>query len=162
MHTKEDVTPELDKAPEDPSENISLNAPTRPEPETVDPLLLRLECSEPDPPEDKKEGFLQRYMNDLPTPDSKGLRLENAVALSGLLRDYLGKGIQEVSDKLKDMAVGMLQLMEDPAWNETRSDLMHQIREIQQWYEDHPGPDTVDTKYGTNLSLRWTDEDTGL
>ncbi len=30
----------------------------------------------------------------------------------------------------------MLQLMEDQAWNETRSDLMRQTREIQQWYED--------------------------
>jgi hypothetical protein len=44
MLTKEDVTPELDKAPEDPSENISLNAQTRPEPEAKDPLVLRLEC----------------------------------------------------------------------------------------------------------------------
>ena len=134
MLTKEDGTPVLDKAPEDPSENISLNAPTSPEPGTVDPLLLRLECLAPDPPADKKEGFLQGYMNDLQTPDRKGLNLENAVALSSLLRDYSVKGIQEVSDELKDMAVGMLQLMEDPAWNETRSDLMRQTREIQQWY----------------------------
>jgi hypothetical protein len=43
---------------------------------------------------------------------------------------YKVKGIQEVSDKLKDMAVGMLQLMKDQAWNETQSDLMRQTREI--------------------------------
>jgi hypothetical protein len=64
-------------------------------------------------------------MNDLLTPGRKGLSMENAVALSGLLRDNLLRGIQEVSDKLKDMAIGMLQLIKDPAWNEN---IMRQTR----------------------------------
>ncbi len=102
-------------------------------------------------------------MNDLPTPERKGLSRENAVSLSGpgLLRDYSVKGTQEVSDHLKDMAIGMLQLIEDPAWNDkSPSDIMRQAREVLQWYEDHPGSETVNTIKGKNLSLRWTDEDT--
>ncbi len=75
-------------------------------------------------------------MNDLPTPDRNGLSLEKAVALSALLSDYSVKGIQEVSDQLKDMAMGMLQLIEDPAWNEkSPSDIMRKTRQVQQWYE---------------------------
>ncbi len=63
----------------------------------MDPLLSRLECEAPAPAVDKKEGFLQEQMNDLLTPERKGLSLENAVALSDLLRDNLVKGIQDVS-----------------------------------------------------------------
>ncbi len=91
MLTKENGTPVLDKEPEDTSDNVSLNALTSPEPGTVDQLLSRLECAAPDTAADKNEGFLQGYINDLPTPDLKGLSLENAVALSGLLRNYLVK-----------------------------------------------------------------------
>jgi hypothetical protein len=61
--------------------------------------------------------------------------------------DYLLKWIEVVSDKLKDMTVGKLQLIKDPAWNERlQSDIMGQTREVQQWYEDHPGPETVDSE----------------
>ena len=110
---------------------------------------------------DKKECFLQEHMNDLPTPERKGLSLENAVALSGLLRNYSEKGIEEVSDQLKNTAIGMLQLIKDLAWNDhSPSDIMHQTREVQQWYENHPGSETVDTVFGKNMSLRWTDEET--
>ena len=94
-------------------------------------------------------------MKDLPTPVPKALSLENDVALSALLRDYSVKGIQEVSDLLKDMAIGVLKLIENPAWNEkSPSDIMHQTREAQQWCEDHPGSGTIDTRYGKKLSLR--------
>ena len=152
MLTKEDGTPDLEKASEDPSEpseNVSMNSPTSAEPGAVDKLRARLECEAPALSADKKEGFLQEHMNYLPTPERKGLSLENAVALSGLLRDYSEKGIEEVSDQLKDMAIGMLQLIEDPAWNDhSPSDIMRQTREVQQWYENHPGSETVDTVFG--------------
>ena len=142
MLTKEDGTPVLEKAPEEQSEDVSVNALISSEPCAGDLLLARLECEATAPAADKKDGFLQEHMNDLPTPERKGLSLENAVALSALLRDYSVKGIQEVSDQLKDMAIGMLQLIEDPAWNET---IMRQTREVQLWYEDQPGSETVDT-----------------
>jgi hypothetical protein len=161
--TKEDGTPVLEKAPEDPSEleDVSMNAPTSSDPVSVDLLLARLECEASTTAADKKEGFLQEHMNDLPSPERKGLSLEIAVALSALLRDYSVKGIQEVSDQLKDMVIGMLQLIEDPAWNEkSPSDIMRQTREVKQWCEDHPGSATVDTRYGKVLTLRWTDEET--
>ena len=154
MLTKEDGTPNLEKASEDPSEpsrpeNISMNSPTSAEPGAVDKLRARLECEAPALSADKKEGFLQEHMNYLPTPERKGLSLENAVALSGLLLDYSEKGIEEVSDQLKDTAIGMLQLIEDPAWNDhSPSDIMRQTREVQQWYENHPCSETVDTVFG--------------
>jgi hypothetical protein len=158
MLTKEDSTTQLEKAPEDPS-NVNLNAPTSSEPGPADPLLARLECKASAPAADKNEGFLQEHMHDLPTPKRKGLSLENAVALSALLplvlRDYSVKGIQEVSNQLKDMAIGMLQLIEDPDWNEKLpSDIIRQTLEAQQWCEDHPGSETVYTRYGKGLSLR--------
>jgi hypothetical protein len=37
---------------------------------------------------------------------------------------------------------------------------MRQTKAVQQWCEDHPDSEIVDTKYGIFLSLRWTDEDT--
>jgi hypothetical protein len=57
------------------------------------------------------------HIGDLPTPEPKSLSLENAVPLSNLVYNSLENGLQEVSDKLQDMAVGILQLIEDPAWN---------------------------------------------
>jgi hypothetical protein len=138
-----------------------MNAPTSSDPVSVYPLLARLECEASTTAADKKEGFLQEHMNDLQTLERKGLSLDNAVALSALLRDYSVKGIQDVSDQLKDMAIGMLQLIKNQAWNEkSLSDIMLQTREVQQWCEDHPGSETVDTRYGKHLTLRWTDEET--
>jgi hypothetical protein len=133
------MAPLLEKAPEDPSD-VNLIAPTSSEPGSEDQLLARLEYEGPAPAVDKKESFrvLQEHMNNLPTPDHNSPSLENAVALSALLSHwhYSVQGIQEVSDQLKDMARGMLQLIEDPAWNEkSLSDI--QTKEVQQWYEDH-------------------------
>ncbi len=158
MLTKKDGTMQLEKAPEDPSD-VNLNAPTSSEPGAVDQLLARLDSQAPAPAADKNEGFLQEHMNNVQTPELKSLSLENAVVLSGLLHYYLVKGIQEVSHQLKDRAIGMLQLIKDPAWNEkSPSDIMLQTREVQQWYEGHPGSETVDTIYGKKMSLRWTDK----
>ncbi len=72
----------MKKEPED-LPNVNLNAPTSSEPGAKDPILARLEYEVPAPAADKKEGFLQGHMNKLPSPEHKGLSLENEVALSG-------------------------------------------------------------------------------
>jgi hypothetical protein len=67
--------------------------------------------------------------------------------------------IQEVFDQLQEMAVGILQPIEDPAWNkDSPPDFLPQTREFQQWYEDHPDPETADSMYGTNICLKRTDK----
>jgi hypothetical protein len=42
MLTKEDGIPVLEKAPDDRSEDVGMNAPTSSDPVAVDPLLARL------------------------------------------------------------------------------------------------------------------------
>jgi hypothetical protein len=98
----------------------------------VDPLLARLVGAASSPAADKKEGFLQDHISDLSTPERKGLSLENAVALSGLMHENVEIAIQEVLDQLQDMAVGILQLIEDPAWNKySPPDFLPQTIEFQ-------------------------------
>jgi hypothetical protein len=111
MPTKEDDTKILD-APENPS-NVILKDPKSSEIRAVDPLLARLEGAASFSAADKKEGFLQDHISDLPTPEHKGLSLENAVALSGLMHENVEYGNIEYKNQLQDMAVGILQLIED-------------------------------------------------
>jgi hypothetical protein len=56
------------QAPDDPSEDVGMNAPTSSDSVAVDPSLARLECEASTTAADKNEGFLQEDMNDLPTP----------------------------------------------------------------------------------------------
>ncbi len=52
-------------------------------------------------------------------------------------------------------SLGILQHIEDPAWNkDSPPDFLPQTREFQQWYEDHPDPETTDSIHGTNMCLK--------
>jgi serine/threonine protein kinase len=105
-------------------------------------------------------GFLRLFLASASTPDNNAFNMEDAVKTLGLARICTTGESDLEQEEFKAMASGMLKLMEDPNWNIDPTQLICQIRQIQEKAAKIRNPVLADAKYGTGIPLVWKDMDT--